>query len=73
MTSGREMRNVKCERSDIGHLRNNSFCWIFQSGKVESFQKNQKRQGSDIRHGVPHSALTEKYWTNPQRQKENRN
>lgn len=37
MTSGRERGKVSRERSDMGHLRNNSSCWNFQSGKVVVF------------------------------------
>lgn len=45
MTSGRELGNVRREKSDIGHLKNNSSFWNFQAGKVVSFQSI--RRGND--------------------------
>lgn len=69
LASGIELGHASLERSDVGHLRNNSSRGIFLSGKGGSFQKPQKRLGLGLRGRVLHLALTEKYRTNPQRNK----
>lgn len=61
VTSGRESGNVEHERSGTGPLQNNRLFWIFHSWKMDSFQKNQKRQGPGVYWSVPHSAPTKKY------------
>lgn len=57
-----QLGNVRLERSDVGHLRNNRSCWIFLFGKVGPFKRLRRGRGQ---------APREKLWTKPKSQKEN--